>query len=710
MDINKLIAEQLNLNVDNVTTSIEMMDSGDTVPFIARYRKEKTGGLTDENLRAIEEKLIAFRNLEDRKKTIFKSLAEQNITDETLLKNIEDSLSMSEIEDLYRPYKPKRVTRASKAIKAGLKPLAEYLKSDKTGLLNQEAEKYICEEYNTVEKCIAGAFDILAEEISDNANYRTFIKNYAWKKGILSSTKIADTDDKYDNYANYERNISSLKSYNILAINRGVNKKVLSKKFIFDDEMIIAHISMFEIPSKTPYIEQFKEMITDSYNRLIYPSVCNDIFSELMDTASDTAIEEFKISLKATLLFPPLKNKRILGFDPGFTHGCKLAFIDESGKVLDTYVLKDPFHNQGNRAIAFSILPKLIEKNKTYTVALGNGTASRESQELLEEIKEKYIPNLMISVVSESGASIWSATKDAQDEFPQFEPNLRSAVSIARRLQDPLAELVKIPPESIGVGQYQYDIDGKKLSLALKGVVEDCVNSIGVNLNTASSALLSYISGISSKTAQAIVKYRDENGVFKSRQELLSVTGVGKKAFENCAGFLRITDGVEPLDNTAVHPESYEIAKKLLKNVGLTSLSNNDERKEKLSKLTEDDVLKLAKELNAGVPTLIDIIKELIQPSRDPREENKTANLTKGVIDIKDLKIGSIMEGTIRNVAEFGFFVDIGVEINGLVYISEISSNFVKDPHQYGKPGDIVKVKVIGVDLQRKRISLSMKI
>ncbi|QOS39703.1 RNA-binding transcriptional accessory protein [Treponema rectale] len=709
MDINQVIANELKLNRTSVDAAVSMLDDGATVPFIARYRKEATGGLTDENLRDLEEKLVAYRNLEDRKKTVFKSLDDQNIQDEELRAKITEAMTMAEVEDLYRPYKPKKVTRASKAIKAGLKPLSEYLKTDKTGKLKEEAKNYICEDYPSEDKCIQGALDIIAEEISDNPNYRTFIKNYAAKKGQLTSAKISDADTStYDNYADYSKRICDLKSYNILAINRGVDKKALTKKFVFDDEYILNHIKTFEIPSKTPYQSLFEEMIADSYNRLIFSSVSNDIFSELMDKASDQAIEEFKVSLKATLLYPPLKNKKVLGFDPGFTHGCKLAFIDEYGKVLDTHVLADPFHSGYNHKKALDDLKRLIIKNQTYMVALGNGTASRESQKLLEELKEnnQELKDLQIAVVSESGASIWSATKDAQKEFPDFEPNLRSAVSIARRLQDPLAELVKIPPESIGVGQYQYDIEPKKLSLALKGVVEDCVNAIGVNLNTASGALLSYISGISSKIADNIVKYREENGAFKSRNQLLKVSGLGPKAYENAAGFLRIPDGKEPLDNTAVHPESYPIAKEILKEV---KGSDDAETKENLKKLTDQDIKAMAERLEVGVPTLSDIIHELIQPSRDPRENAKTAHLTEGVTDIKDIQKGAIMEGTIRNVTGFGFFVDIGVEINGLVYISEITNKFIQDPHPYGKPGDIVKVKVLDVDLNRKRISLSMK-
>ncbi|MFA6861264.1 MAG: Tex family protein [Bacilli bacterium] len=708
MIINNVIAEQLKLNPSNVESAVNLMDQGGTVPFIARYRKEVTGGLTDENLRDIQEKLVYFRSLEDRKKTVFASLQEQNVTDPELLKKIEDSLALTEVEDLYRPYKPKKVTRASKAKKAGLDKLSQYLLKDTTGNLEEEAKKYLTTGYETTSKAIQGAFDILAEQISDNPNYRVFIKDLALKKGLVTSEKIAKCDiDTYDNYAKYSKRISDIKGYNVLAINRGVNKKALTKKLVYDDDIILDHLNTFEIPLHTPYKKQFEEMILDSYNRLIKPSVDNDVFSDLLDKASDEAIEEFKISLKATLLVPPLRGKRILGFDPGFSHGCKLAFIDENGKVLDTFVLNNPFMNERSIAVSKSQLQTLLLKNKTFTIALGNGTASRESQKMLEEMK-KDIPalsNLEIVVVSEAGASIYSATALAQKEFPDYEPNLRSAVSIARRLEDPLAELVKIPPEAIGVGQYQYDIDPKKLSLALKGVVEDTVNYVGVILNTASASLLSYVSGINTKIADSIVKYREENGAILSRSQLKKVPNLGPKAFQNCAGFLRIPDSKEPLDNTAVHPESYPIAKEILKEY---KISDNLASRDCLH-LKDEEITNLAAKLNVGVFTLKDILKELVQPSRDPRDSAKVAHLTEGVTDIKDLKVGAIMEGTIRNVAGFGFFVDIGVEINGLVHISEMADHYVSDPHTIGKPGDIIKVKVIGVDLARKRISLSLK-
>ena len=703
MDILNQISIELNLKTENVRKAVALLDGGDSVPFIARYRKEETGGLSDENRRDIEEKLLAYRNLEDRKKTVLKSLAEQKVDDPKLLLEIDACKTRSKLEDLYRPYKPKKTTRASKAKAAGLSPLSDYLLSDRTGGLDKEAEKYLCEAYATKEKVINGALDILAEKISDNPNYRTFIKGLARKEGFLTSTKLKDAPlDTFDNYASYSKKVSELKSYNVLAINRGVNKKCLTKKFVLPDEKILAHIETFELPSSSPYQERLKGRIEDSYERLIYPSVCNDVFSELREKASEDSIQEFKASLKATLMVPPLKGRRILGFDPGFTHGCKLAFIDENGKVLDTYVLKDPFHGKGNEQRAKEELKRLRIKNATFTIALGNGTASRESLTLLSERKkeEKDLAKREIAIVSESGASIWSATKQAQKEFPSFEPNLRSAVSIARRRLDPLAELVKIPPESIGVGQYQYDIDKSKLSLALKGVVEDCVNYVGVNLNQASSSLLCYVSGISSKVADSLVAYREKNGIISSRKELLKVPYLGPKAFENCAGFLRIPESKEPLDNTAVHPESYPIAKALRKEYP---------DKEKLSSLTAKDRERLSAKLSVGLLTLQDIVKELIQPSRDPRLNAKSATLLEGVNDIKDLKPGRIREGTIRNVTGFGFFVDIGVEINGLVYLTEIRNGRVDDPHLYGKPGDIVKVKVLSIDLKRNRISLTRK-
>lgn len=708
MDIINQICSELSLNQINVKAAVDLLDEGSTVPFIARYRKEKTGGLTDENLRNIEARLLYLRALQERKDTVFASLKEQNIDDQVLLANIDKALTLAEVEDYYRPYKPKKVTRASKAKKAGLEPLSKYILSDKTNNLNEEAKKYLTEGYETVEKAISGALDILAEQISDNANYRIFIKKLAFKSGIIEVNKEKDSKVlTYDNYANYSRKISDLKGYNVLAINRGCNEKVLTRKFIYNEDEILNYICDKEIPSSTPYDELLQNMVVDSYDRLIKPSVDNDVFSTLMDSASDSAIDEFKISLKATLLDSPLKNKRILGFDPGFVNGCKIACIDENGKLLDYKVIENPFNNEFKKVKAIQDVLSLIKKNNIDVIALGNGTASRESEKLLKEMKkENHLDNLDIVFVSESGASIWSATENAQKEFPNLSPNLRSAVSLARRLLDPLSELVKIPPESIGVGQYQYDIEKKKLTFALNNVVEDCVNFVGVDLNTASASLLSHISGINEKLAIAIVNSREENGPIMSRNALLDIKGMGPKAYQNCAGFLRIPESKEELDNTAVHPESYPVAKSLLKKIN----AKNEE--EKISLLQEIDANKIklyASELSVGEPTLRDIIKELIKPSRDPRDINKIAHFNDAITDIKDLKVGMILEGTVRNVTGFGCFVDLGIEINGLVHISHLSDSFVSDPHEIVTPGDIVKVKVIEIDLPRNRISLSLK-
>ena len=708
MDIINQICSELNLNHVNVKAAVDLLDDGSTVPFIARYRKEKTGGLTDENLRNIETRLLYLRALQERKDTVFASLKEQNIDDPVLLANIDAALTLAEVEDYYRPYKPKKVTRASKAKKAGLEPLSIYILEDKSGNLNKEAEKYLTEGYETVDKAISGALDILAEKISDNADYRIYIKNLAFKSGKIEVNKEKDSKVlTYDNYAAYSRKISELKGYNVLAINRGCSEKVLSRKLIYDDDTILNYICDKEIPSSTPYDQLLQDMIVDSYDRLIKPSVDNDVFSTLMDEASDSAINEFKISLKATLLDSPLRDKRILGFDPGFVNGCKVACIDENGKLLDHVVIENPFNNDFKKMKAVEEILRLIKKHNIDVIALGNGTASRESEKMLKEMKKEHkLESLNIVIVSESGASIWSATENAQKEFPDLSPNLRSAVSLARRLLDPLSELVKIPPESIGVGQYQYDIEKKKLTFALNNVVEDCVNFVGVDLNTASASLLSHISGINEKLALSIVESREKDGPIKSRNALLDIKGMGPKAYQNCAGFLRIPESKEELDNTAVHPESYPVAKAILKKI---NAKDNEERIKLLQEIDETKIKSFASELSVGEPTLRDIIKELIKPSRDPRDINKFAHLNDDITDIKDLKVGMVLEGTIRNVTGFGCFVDLGIEINGLVHISQLSDSFVSDPHDIVTPGDIVKVKVIEVDMQRKRISLSMK-
>ncbi len=706
MNINKTIAEELNITESKIDSAIDLLNEGMTVPFISRYRKEVTGGLTDEDLRKIEDRYQYLTSLEDRKKTVFASLKELGVEDPDLLSKIENAKTLAVVEDLYRPYKPKKETRASKAKKAGLEPLSVYILKDRSGNLNEEAKRYLCEGYETSEKCIQGACDIIAESIGDDPDYRTFIKNEARKRGVITSTKTKTADSNvYDHYADYSIRVSKIKGYNVLAINRGAKTKNLTKKLELDDDYIIQHICSFRIPSKTPYRDLLEMTVKDAYGRLIKPSIENEIFSELTDKAEEEAVNEFKESLKTALLVPPVKNTRVLGFDPGFSHGCKLAAVDENGKLLDTFVINNPFMNDNSKERAKEAVRKIIRKNKSYTIALGNGTASKESERMLKEIKaEDEFSDLVIVFVSESGASIYSATALAQKEFPDLSPNLRSAVSIARRLQDPLAELVKIPPQSIGVGQYQYDIDEKRLATALGGVVEDVVNYVGVDLNSASVSLLSYVSGISERIAVSIVKYRDEHGLIRSREELHEVPYLGPKAFLNCSGFLRIPESAEYLDNTSVHPESYKAAREIVKEYG----GDLNSFREYVSK-NNVDYDALSKNTGVGKETLRDIVSELVKPSRDPRTEIVTAKLKEGVDDSKDLKVNEVYEGTIRNITGFGYFVDLGVEISGLVHISEISDTFVSDPHSLHKIGDIVKVRVKDIDLERKRISLTMK-
>ncbi len=707
MNINKTIAEELSINENKIDSAVSLLNEGMTVPFIARYRKEVTGGLTDEDLRKIEDRYQYLTSLEERKKTVFSSLKELGIEDPDLLNRIENAKTLAVVEDLYRPYKPKKETRASKAKKAGLEPLSVFILKDRSSTLNEEAEKYVCEGYETKEACIQGALDIIAEGIGDDPDYRTFIKNEARKRGVITSTKTKNADSNvYDHYADYSIRVNKIKGYNTLAINRGAKTKNLTKKLVLDDDYIIDHICSFRIPSKTPYRDLLENTVKDAYNRLIKPSIENEIFSELTDIAEEEAVKEFKESLRTALLVPPVKNTRVLGFDPGFSHGCKLAAVDENGRLLDTLVINNPFMNDNSKERAKEFVRRMVRKNKTYTIALGNGTASKESERMLKEIKaEPEFSNLNIVFVSESGASIYSATALAQKEFPDLSPNLRSAVSIARRLQDPLAELVKIPPQSIGVGQYQYDIDEKRLATALGGVVEDVVNYVGVDLNSASVSLLSYVSGISERIAISIVKYRDEHGMIRSREELHEVPYLGPKAFLNCSGFLRIPESKEYLDNTSVHPESYKAAREIIKEFGGNLASFRE-----YASSNEIDYDALSSKLNIGKETLKDIVSELIKPSRDPRTEIVTAKLKEGVDDIKDLKVNEIYEGTIRNITGFGYFVDLGVEISGLVHISQISdTKFVSDPHSLHKIGDIVRVKVLEVDIERKRISLTMK-
>lgn len=710
MNIEKIIAEELNVKVWQVEKTIELIDEGNTIPFISRYRKEVTGSLNDEQLRQLDERLTYLRNLEDKKKTVISTIEEQGKLTDELRKQIEDAMTMVAVEDLYRPYKPKRRTRATIAKEKGLEGLANIISLQMTNkTIEDEAESYLSEEkeVNTVEDAIAGAKDILAEAYADEAEYRTKIRDLTRSKGkIKSVAKNPEEKSVYEMYYDFEESISKAVGYRVLAINRGETEKILTVKIEAPVDDIIKYLKK-QIISKpdhvsAPYMEA---AIEDSYERLIAPSIEREIRNELTDMAEEGAINVFGKNLHQLLMQPPVAGQTVLGWDPAFRTGCKLAVVDPTGKVLDTIVIY-PTAPQNKVAEAKQILKKLIDKYGITLISLGNGTASRESEmvivELLKEIKQdvKYV------IVNEAGASVYSASKLATEEFPNFDVGQRSAASIARRIQDPLAELVKIDPKSIGVGQYQHDMNQKNLGNALTGVVEDCVNSVGVDLNTASASLLEYISGINKTLAKSIVSYREENGQFKNRKELLKVPKLGPKAYEQCAGFLRINGGDEILDNTSVHPESYEATKNLINKLGIT----DDELKGGMKNLSNkvSDTSKLAEELGLGEPTLIDIIKELEKPGRDPREEMEKPILRSDVLEMKDLKEGMELKGTVRNVIDFGAFVDIGVHQDGLVHISKMTDRYIKHPLEVVSVGDIVDVTVIGVDMEKKRIQLSM--
>lgn len=710
MNIEKIIAEELNVKVWQVEKTIELIDEGNTIPFISRYRKEVTGSLNDEQLRQLDERLTYLRNLEDKKKTVISTIEEQGKLTDELRKQIEDAMTMVAVEDLYRPYKPKRRTRATIAKEKGLEGLANIISLQMTNkTIEDEAESYLSEEkeVNTVEDAIAGAKDILAEAYADEAEYRTKIRDLTRSKGkIKSVAKNPEEKSVYEMYYDFEESISKAVGYRVLAINRGETEKILTVKIEAPVDDIIKYLKK-QIISKpdhvsAPYMEA---AIEDSYERLIAPSIEREIRNELTDMAEEGAINVFGKNLHQLLMQPPVAGQTVLGWDPAFRTGCKLAVVDPTGKVLDTIVIY-PTAPQNKVAEAKQILKKLIDKYGITLISLGNGTASRESEmvivELLKEIKQdvKYV------IVNEAGASVYSTSKLATEEFPNFDVGQRSAASIARRIQDPLAELVKIDPKSIGVGQYQHDMNQKNLGNALTGVVEDCVNSVGVDLNTASASLLEYISGINKTLAKSIVSYREENGQFKNRKELLKVPKLGPKAYEQCAGFLRINGGDEILDNTSVHPESYEATKNLINKLGIT----DDELKGGMKNLSNkvSDTSKLAEELGLGEPTLIDIIKELEKPGRDPREEMEKPILRSDVLEMKDLKEGMELKGTVRNVIDFGAFVDIGVHQDGLVHISKMTDRYIKHPLEVVSVGDIVDVTVIGVDMEKKRIQLSM--
>ena len=719
MNITKQIAEELNIKESQVEKTVALIDEGNTIPFIARYRKEVTGGLSDETLRDLGERLTYLRNLETRKQEVVNSIESQGkLTDEIVIA-LQIAKTLAEVEDIYRPYKQKKRTRATIAKEKGLEPLANiiYMQQEKTSIYDI-AKEYLNEEkeVNSVEEAIAGALDIIAENISDDAEYRKQIKRLTYRDGIIE-TKAAKEDEKsnYEMYYDFNEKVNRIPSHRILAINRGEKEEFLKVKITKPEEKILEIMEKDIIKGNTQFIEMLKNTILDSWKRLIEPSIEREIRSDLTEKAEEQAIKVFGQNAKQLLLGAPLLGLTVIGFDPAYRTGCKIAVIDETGKLLDTTTIY-PTEPQNDVEGAKKVLINLIAKYNVDMFAIGNGTASRESEmfvaDVIKEVKEKYGKEVHYAIVSEAGASVYSASKLATEEYPDINVSLRGAISIARRLQDPLAELVKIEPKAIGVGQYQHDVDQKKLGESLTGVVEDAVNKVGVDVNTATPSLLSYVSGINKTIANNIVKYRDENGKLKERKELLKVPKLGKVAFEQCAGFIRVFNGKNPLEITSVHPESYEVAENLLKSIGYKKedLLNKDSLKEIKEKLARVNIEKTSKELQVGSMTLKDIIDELSKPGRDPRKEMPKPVLRSDVLKFEDLREGQILTGTVRNVIDFGAFVDVGVKHDGLVHISEMSDKFVKNPSEIVSVGDVVKVKVIAIDMERQKVKLSMKI
>lgn len=713
--IEQIIAEELNIKVQQVENTIKLIDEENTIPFIARYRKEVTGGLSDEVLRTFGERLNYLRNLEKRKEEVTNSIEEQGKLTEEIVKDLENAMTLAEVEDIYRPYKQKKKTRATVAKAKGLEPLAEIiLTQEEAKDIREIATEYINDEkeVKTVEEAIQGALDIIAEMISDNPEYRKLIKQIIYSKGIIKTTATKPEEKSaYEMYYDYSENVNKIPSHRILAINRGEKEEFLKVKIEKEEEKILEKIEKDIIKGETQFAQYLKDTIQDSFKRLIEPSVDREIRSDLTEKAEEQAIKVFGKNAKQLLLGAPIKGITVMGFDPAYRTGCKIAIIDETGKVLDITTVY-PTEPQNDIEGAEKELVRLINKDHVDMIAIGNGTASRESEMFVSEMIKKCDHEVLYTIVSEAGASVYSASKLATEEYPDINVSIRGAISIARRLQDPLAEFVKIDPKSIGVGQYQHDVNQKKLEESLAGVVEDSVNKVGVDVNTATPSLLSYVSGINKTIAKNIVKYRDENGKLKERKELLKVPKLGKVAFEQCAGFIRIPEGINPLENTAVHPESYEIAEELLKTLGYVTgdLKDKDKLVEIRKKLSEIKLAETAKTLNVGELTLKDIIDELSKPGRDPREDMPKPILRQDVLKFEDLREGMILTGTVRNVIDFGAFVDIGVKHDGLVHISEMSEKFVKNPSDIVSVGDIVKVKVIGIDNDRQKVKLSMKI
>lgn len=711
-NIEKILLEEFSLKEFQVQNTVKLIDEGNTIPFIARYRKEATGELSDEVLRDFYDRLVYLRNIDEKRAEIKRLIDEQGKLTPELCQAIDNAVTITELDDIYRPYRPKRRTRATIAKEKGLEPLAELILEQGNTDIVQAALDFIDAEKDVpdTESAIAGALDIIAEIISDNADYRKSIRELTLRNGILVSSGTKEEDSVYSMYYEFSESLLKIANHRILAINRGEKEGYLSVKIDIDEAIIINFLTRQIITrKKSPSAQYLQAACEDSYKRLIAPSIENEIRNLLTERAQESAIKIFAKNLNSLLLQPPIKGRTVLGLDPGYRTGCKVAVVDDTGKVLDTNVVYCTLPNH-DKEKAKKILKNLIKKHNVNLISIGNGTASKETEILVADMLKEIDEKVYYMIVSEAGASVYSASKLATEEFPEFDVSLRSAVSIARRLQDPLAELVKIDPKAIGVGQYQHDMNQKRLGEALGGVVEDCVNSVGIDLNTASPSLLSYVSGINSTVAKNVTLYREENGKFTNRKELLKVPKLGKKAFEQCAGFLRITDGDNIFDNTSVHPESYDAAIKLLDILGYTKEdvvnSNISDIKTKLSKL---DINKLSDGLGIGVPTIRDIADSLLKKGRDPRDELPKPVLLSDVMDINDLKPDMVMTGTVRNVIDFGAFIDIGVHQDGLVHISQICDRYIKHPTDVLSVGDIVKVRILDVDTKKNRISLTMK-
>jgi len=715
MDILKVITNELGVKLSQVEAAVKLIDEGNTIPFIARYRKEATGSLNDEQLRNLDERLTYLRNLEEKKAQVLATIEEQGKLTDELRKQIEDAMTMVVVEDLYRPYRPKRRTRATIAKEKGLEPLANIIMlqmADK--LISEYATEYISEEKEvlTAEDAIEGAKDILAETISDEADYRSYIRKITYDMGKISTVaKDEEAESVFEMYYNFEEPLKKLAGHRVLALNRGENEKILTVKIEAPEDRVLQYLQKQVISRDNPYTTDILvATIEDSYKRLIAPAIEREIRNELTENAEDSAIKVFGKNLEQLLMQPPIVNQVVLGWDPAFRTGCKLAVVDGTGKVLDTVVVY-PTEPQNKVEEAKAVVKKLIKKYGITLISVGNGTASRESEMVIVDMLKEIPEKVQYVIVNEAGASVYSASKLATEEFPNFDVGQRSAASIARRLQDPLAELVKIDPKSIGVGQYQHDMNQKKLSEALHAVVEDSVNKVGVDLNTASASLLEYISGVSKVIAKNIVAYREEHGKFTNREQLLKVAKLGPKAYEQCAGFMRISGGDNPLDATSVHPESYAATEELLKKLSYSPQDLTSGGLRGISKrVTKTESEALAKELGVGAITLMDIVQELEKPARDPRDEMPKPILRSDVLDMKDLTPGMILKGTVRNVIDFGVFVDIGVHQDGLVHISQMTERYIKHPLEVVSVGDIVEVKVISVDVAKKRIALTMKL